>query len=325
MSIIITNKNTPYWLAKADIFVGDMSDLTYEALILDIPILQFENKWIKDNFPVVGERFKTGSELYQKLSAMMSQEIPIGTSLKYSNIIDNVIDCPSNSEGRILTELSSTFSLPNVNFEFHHLNNHIYKEILFPILDQIKKYYPKYTVIDTTRSTKLINKPNFRNVSLICHVETSHILKNDDYIIHIGHGLKGDGTAFLGKSIELYRSNNHFIKIDKFYVAGKMGKDRLTNVLGVGCDRISIVGYAKITKLIQSRRKLQKRKRVSDKITILYGPAGIREPDKPGGSVTISLLYNLIKVGLKPNVCVVIKVKSYKHFARQIINLLRKF
>ena len=324
MSILITNKNTPYWLATADIFVGDMSDLTYEALILGIPILQYENTWINENFPVVGDRFKTGPELYKKLSKMIQTGLPQETSMKYSNIIESVIRNSSSNNNNILMELSTIFDLPNVNFEFHHQNNQVYKEILLPIVDQISCMFPDYKVCNTNRSIQLTYKTGVKNISLICHVETSATLPAEDYVIHIGHGLKGDGTALLEKSIETYRSNNYFPSINKFFVAGKMAENRLTRILGISSERISIVGYAKIYKLIEERMRIRKDLLRNDKLIILYGPAGIKESEKPGGSMSVSLLYNLFKISLNSNVKVVIKIKSYRHFLGQIINLIRR-
>jgi len=44
----------PKYLAATDILIGDMSNINYEFLIYDRPIILLANKWVQENFPDIG-------------------------------------------------------------------------------------------------------------------------------------------------------------------------------------------------------------------------------------------------------------------------------
>ena len=323
MSIIITSKDTIKWLSEADIFVGDMSDLTYEALVAGIPIFQFENLWIRQNFPVVGERFQTSKELYNKLDGYLNGKKYEATEKDYSDITGQLLISTANSNQLITSWLASTFKLPYVNLAFYHMGSEIYKEALFPIIEELKLKYNEYSELESSNNIKLCNNDYQTNdqISFICHVENTKFINKNDFIIHLGHGLKGDGTAFLETSKNTYLKNNYFPRINKFFVAGEMGRKRLINVLGIADKRIEMLGYAKISQILKERDIKQKAYRNKKKI-ILYGPAGINERNKPGGSLSLPILFQLFRLGIRSDIQIVIKIKSYRHFFSQIKNLI---
>jgi len=42
------------YLAATDILIGDMSDVNYEFLLFDRPIIILANRWVNENFPDIG-------------------------------------------------------------------------------------------------------------------------------------------------------------------------------------------------------------------------------------------------------------------------------
>ena len=45
----------PKYLAATDVLIGDMSNINYEFLLLDRPIILIANNWLKDTFPDIGQ------------------------------------------------------------------------------------------------------------------------------------------------------------------------------------------------------------------------------------------------------------------------------
>ena len=46
----------PKYLAATDVLIGDMSNINYEFLLLDRPIILIANNWLKDTFPDIGQK-----------------------------------------------------------------------------------------------------------------------------------------------------------------------------------------------------------------------------------------------------------------------------
>ena len=44
----------PKFLAATDILIGDMSNINYEFLIFDRPVILLANKWLQNHFPDIG-------------------------------------------------------------------------------------------------------------------------------------------------------------------------------------------------------------------------------------------------------------------------------
>ena len=42
------------YLAATDILIGDMSDINYEFLLFDRPVILIANEWLYENFPDIG-------------------------------------------------------------------------------------------------------------------------------------------------------------------------------------------------------------------------------------------------------------------------------
>lgn len=54
MSYKIIGSAEPKYLAVTDILIGDMSNVNYEFLFYDRPIILLANDWLRENFPDIG-------------------------------------------------------------------------------------------------------------------------------------------------------------------------------------------------------------------------------------------------------------------------------
>ena len=44
----------PKYVSATDVLIGDMSDINYEFLVLNRPLILIANDWIKNNWPDIG-------------------------------------------------------------------------------------------------------------------------------------------------------------------------------------------------------------------------------------------------------------------------------
>ena len=63
----IINESYPNILSVTDILIGDMSDINYEFLLVDKPIILISNAWLDKNFPDLGERISNVKHLHKTL------------------------------------------------------------------------------------------------------------------------------------------------------------------------------------------------------------------------------------------------------------------
>ena len=54
MPFKIISSPDPKYLSATDILIGDMSDINYEFLLLDKPLILLANEWIHNNWPDIG-------------------------------------------------------------------------------------------------------------------------------------------------------------------------------------------------------------------------------------------------------------------------------
>ena len=54
MAYKIVYSSDPKYLAASDILIGDMSDIIYEYLVFNRPIILNANDWVRKEFPDIG-------------------------------------------------------------------------------------------------------------------------------------------------------------------------------------------------------------------------------------------------------------------------------
>ena len=142
---------------------------------------------------------------------------------------------------------------------------------------------------------------------------------NTGYLVHLDHGLKGDGTANLNISFSDYKKNKFFPSINLHITAGKMGYERTKKLLKKNSNRVVLGAYPKadILKKLdteENRKEVIKELKLNkSKKIIIYAPAGNNSYEKPGGSLSYTTLYYIIKAYFLYDVNIIIKLKNKRH------------
>jgi CDP-glycerol glycerophosphotransferase (TagB/SpsB family) len=314
MSLKFTYSPDPKYLAATDLLIGDMSDVNYEFLLFDKPIVLLANKWLVKNFPDIGIRTDlkgleiaihnslTKPEIYSEQRALWLSKTIYTPSLK--NSASNILD--------IITKKSKQ-SNPTIYLVFG--GSQVRKSNLEALFDEGKKRNLNIEFISDSDTVETSD-----NVFIGAHFDD--LIKGIGFKVHIGHGLKGRGTAQLEHSIIDYINNNHFPDIDVFITAGMEGRERTANLLlGPYPEKAIIGGYPKADSLMRLNNLKNKTDVChefgfsSEKPLITYAPAGQYGYEKPGGSLSYSVLKKLSRISNDNDYNILVKLKNRNHSA----------
>lgn len=299
------------YLAATDILIGDMSDINYEFLIYNRPIILLANEWLRVNFPDIGIKTDLAN-----LENAIKQSIqhPKEYESARKHWLYRTINKPFENASKLILNIAikkSNFVDPTI--ELVYGNNPVRKTNLMPIYEEGLKKNLKIKLVP-----KLSNTDSPEKVYIAAHFDDLNI--DNGFKVHLDHGLKGKGTANLEISINDYKKNNYFPNIDLHITAGKEGFLRTTTLLlGPNRDRCVIGGYPKTNKLIKENTE-HNRKAVCneldfnpDKKIITYAPAGPFCYEKPGGTLSYKVIRKLKKISKLNDFNVLIKLKNKKH------------
>jgi len=311
-NIYYTTSSDPKYLAGTDILIGDMSDINYEFLLFNRPIILLANNWLKINFPDIG----------------------IKTDLNgLPNAIDRCIKCPDEFEYNRKYWLKKTINKPFKNGSklildiiikkaglddpviiLIHGNSSVRKTNLKSIYEEgLKNNYN----IEMTGSIK--NKSSSNIIYVAVHFEDLKGIQ-DGFKVHLDHGLKGRGSDNVEFSSMDYKKNNYFPNIDIHITAGEEGFKRTKNhLLGPNKKRAIIGGYPK-SQLLLKLNNMQNRLDVcnelnfnSDKLIVTYAPSGPLSDKKPGGSLSYKVLNTMNRISKNGDYNILVKLKNNKH------------
>ena len=314
-------KAEPNILCITDYLIGDMSDINYEFLLLNKPLLLLSNKWLKQNFPSLGCRIGDIGQLADVLGAINDHDEYTKQRKKYLDEAFAVTDA-SNADVALETILAAS-KIDKPILALHHRNNIIYKSNLVPLIAAAEKLG-----LDVVENIAL-RDPSVINVGAHfgCLLDPQ-ISKN--YCVHLDHGLKGVGTANVEISKRDYLKHNFFPSVDLHLTAGRMGQVRTEMLLGPMKARAMIGAYPKATEIINganpSNREIMFKAFGLDPSlpVITYAPAGEESPEKPGGSLTKSVLKDLKNFEKTHNLNVVIKLKYPFYFQRKTLSSIKQ-
>lgn len=317
----IVGKSEPNILCITDYLIGDMSDINYEFLLLNRPILLLSNDWLDKNFPSLGLRISNVSGLSKALDKIICKDEFSEQRKKYLNQAFAVIDI-SNADVTLQTMLEAS-QIDNPILALHHKNNIIYKSNLLPLIDSARKL--NLEVVENKRldTSKVLNVGAHFG-SLLDPV----IAKN--YCVHLDHGLKGEGTANVEISKRDYLKNNFFPSVDLHVTAGQMGQIRTEMLLGPMKSKAKIGGYPKATSIIKgacpsNRQNIFKAFGLNPGLPVItYAPAGNESFEKPGGSLNKNIVSELKNFEKLNDVNVVIKLKYPFFLQRTLLSSVRK-
>jgi len=318
----------PRYLAATDILIGDMSDINYEFLLYDKPIILLANNWLIKNFPDIG--IKTDIDgLYDAIRRSISN--PGEFSVKRKYWLKKTIYKPGeNSSGRVIDAILKHSKIERPYFIILHGNNEVLKTHLEPLYLNLKKRRIDCEYIDKYMGDIKTGKDN-------CIFISAHnsLLNNIPfgYKVHIDHGVKGIGTTDLRKLAIQYKEMHYLPNIDLHVTEGLVSFEKTKKILGPNSDRVILVGYPKsdiLLELNNIQNKISVCKEFgfdSNKVLITYAPAGkYSYPFKQGASLSSKVIKRLINISLNNNdINILIKLKyPPPSFLKKVIHKLLK-
>lgn len=311
----VIDQSHPNILSVTDVLIGDMSDINYEFLLVNKPLILISNSWLDKNFPDLGERVSNIKDLELTLSNVIEKDSYEQNRLYYKN---RAFFISSNTNSiETLKNIIKNSKIRNPILSIHHNNNEIYKSNLLPLKAAAQVLNIK--VLENYRESSeniihiaahfsvLINNPNIIN----------------NYCVHLDHGLKGEGTANVDMSLADYKKNNFFPSVNLHVTAGPMGLERTKMLLGDNSERAVPGGYPKADDIIngnnnKNRLMICEKYKLDPKLPIItYASAGEESIEKPGGSLDKNIIKELKKIHNHGGYNIVIKLKYKNYFLRR--------
>jgi CDP-glycerol glycerophosphotransferase (TagB/SpsB family) len=318
----IIGNSEPKYLAAADILIGDMSDINYEFLYFNRPIILLANKWLRENFPDIG--IKTDIEnIENAIIRCINSPNDLEKQRKYW--FSRTVHLPDgNSSKRTVNIIieKSTITIPV--FIFVHNNNSVIKNTLKPIYDEAhKRGFVSYFI---EKAIKNDHKDNYIYVS----ANNSLIQLPYGFTVHVDHGLKGIGVTDFEEQRKQYRIASFHKDTDLHITEGKISFEKTKELVGPYSDRVVMVGYPRGDDYLRLNTNENKQQVCIElgfdslKPLVIYAPAGKHSyPFKQGASLSNAVLKKLQEISQNGefNILVKLKYKERSFF----IKVLKKF
>ena len=328
MAFIKIGSPDPRFLAATDILIGDMSDINYEFLLFNRPVILLANDWLIRNFPDIGIKTDING-LEDAIRQSISNPKEFSEKRKYW--LRRTIHRPGeNSSSRVIDAILEHSLLKKPFIVILHGNSEVLKTHLEPLYMILKKRKIDCEYIDRYAENILNGKVNYIFIS--AH---NKLLNNIPfgYKVHIDHGVKGTGTTDLKELIIQYRKMNYCPNIDLHVTEGLVSFKKTKRILGPYSDRAILVGYPKsdvLLKLNGIKNKISVCKEFgfdSNKLLVTYAPAGkYSYPFKQGASLSNEVIKRLIDISFNnDNINILIKLKHPPlSFFKKVLNKLLK-
>ena len=312
------------YLAVTDILIGDMSDINYEFLLFNRPIILLANEWLKTNFPDIGIK----TDLEGLGSAIeRCRDNPSEYAEQRKEWLEKTIHNPfDNAAKRVLKIAISKSGYHKPNIVIIHGGSEVRKTNLKPLYEEaIRENMRAFFVSHTKRM-----RNESAQIYFAAHFEDLNIING--YKVHLDHGLKGQGTANVEMSKQDYLKHDFFPLIDLHITAGQVGNERTKMLLGPNSDRTEIGGYPKADHLnklnVWENKKtvFQELEFDENKPLITYAPAGEQNHEKPGGSLRPDVIRKLEELSAECEYNILVKLKYSKlNIFYRALNKLGKF
>ena len=326
MSLRQVESPDPKYLAATDILIGDMSDINYEFLLFDRPIILLANNWLRDNFPDIG--IKTDlRELEEAIKR--SIDAPVEYAKQRKHWLEKTIYKPfENASARVLKTAINRSGYSKPKIFIIHGGSEVRKSNLEPLYEEAVKQKMDVSIVSRAcwQRNKIRNEP----IYFAAHFEDLNI--SGGYKVHLDHGLKGQGTANIEMSKQDYLQNNYFPHIDLHITAGQVGDKRTKMLLGPNSERTAIGGYPKADHLnkintLENKKTVLKDLKFDDsKPLITYAPAGEQSYAKPGGSLNPKVIRRLDELSVEYGYNILVKLKYAKpSIVYRVLNKFRRY
>jgi CDP-glycerol glycerophosphotransferase (TagB/SpsB family) len=317
----------PKYLAATDILIGDMSDINYEFLIYDRPIILLANQWLRENFPDIG--IKTDLKSLKEAIKDSIEEPEKYTDQRKHWLSKTMYKPDGKSTIRVIDAIIKKSGIDNPFFLLLHGDNEVLKTHLNPLYKMIKKRGFRADYVNYFKQKKYEGMNN-----LICISANNKFIKDIPlgYKVHIDHGVKGIGTTDMDGLIKQYKDMDYLPNVNLHITEGEVSYEKTKKILGPNSDRAIMVGYPKADTLLElniKENKLSVCRELGfdpERLIITYAPAGkYSYPFKQGASLsnrTLKLIYKIAK-NSEYNFLIKLKV-SEKSFSAKIKEKLKK-
>jgi CDP-glycerol glycerophosphotransferase (TagB/SpsB family) len=317
----------PKYLAATDILIGDMSDINYEFLIYDRPIILLANQWLRENFPDIG--IKTDLKSLKEAIKDSIEEPEKYTDQRKHWLSKTMYKPDGKSTIRVIDAIIKKSGIDNPFFLLLHGDNAVLRTHLDPLYKVIKLRGYDVDYINFFQEDLYKERDN-----LICISANNWILDNIrcGFKVHIDHGLKGKGVTDFQEQCLQYQKNNYFKNVNLHITEGEISYTKTKTLLGPYKDRAIMIGYPKADTLLKLNIKENKLSVCRElgfdpkRLIITYAPAGkYSYPFKQGASLsnrTLKLIYKIAK-NSEYNFLIKLKVPE-KSFLAKIIEKFKK-
>ena len=296
------------YLAATDVLIGDMSDINYEFLLFDRPVILLANRWLQRNFPDIGLKTDLVG-LAEAISRSLAG--PDEFAAQRQLWLEKTIESPyENASSRVLDICRRWSGISEATLVAIHGGSDVRATNLFPVYKEAMRCGMRGLLVRYGREAG-VGSDRIYVAAHFADLKTA-----GGYRVHLDHGLKGVGTANVEMSRADYRANGHFPHIDLHIVAGDAGLERTQMLLGPYADRAVVGGYPKGDDLNRHNTKenrlsvLEELGFPSDVPLVTYAPAGVESNEKPGGSLSPRTLSCLEQIAVQMGINVLIKLKS---------------
>lgn len=314
----------PKYLAATDILISDMSNINYDFLLYNRPIILLANKWLRENFPDLG--IKTGPDgLEESIIRSINKPDEFEENRIYWHK-KTMYEPDGNSSVRVIDAILEHSKIKSPFFLLIHGDNIVAKVHLDPLYEVIKVRGFNCDHISYFNSNGYGDLKN-----LICISTHNKLLpeNHSSYNVHIDHSVKGAGVTDFEKQFEKVNEMNYYPFTNLHITEGEVSFQKTKKLLKHNSDRVIMVGYPKSDTLIKLNTP-ENKKEVFDElgfdaknILITYAPTGkYSYPFKQGASLSREVLCKINAISKRYNYNILIKLRSITSFKNKIINIL---
>jgi len=313
----------PKYLAATDILISDMSNINYDFLLFNRPIILIANEWLRKNFPDLG--IKTDLDGLGD-AILRSIENPGEFEDQRKYWLKKTIYRPDgNSSKRVTDVIIKKSGIKDPFVLLIYAKNEVSKVHLSPIFETLKKRKIDVKIIDHFDKNKYIK---FKD-RLICIATHNQVLLNIEYgyKVHINHSVKGQGTTDIENELEIFKMWKYCPGTNLHITEGETCHWETKIFLGPYSDRAIMAGYPKADTLFRLNTDINKCSVFSelnfnpDKLLITYAPTGkYSYPFKQGASLSNKAISRLKKISIENDYNILIKLRSTMSVMNKVVN-----
>lgn len=304
-----------------------MSDINYEFLLFDRPVILLVNQWLRDNFPDMGIKTDLGS-LEKSIERSIAKPEEYAQQREYWHN-KTMFKPDGNSSNRVIDTIVKYSSIQNPFILLIHNNSAVLKTHLGPLYEVLRKRNIEVAYVGAFNKKQYGHKNN-----LICVSAHNWPLNNIlyGYRVHIDHGVKGVGVTDFKRQLIQYKKMDYFPKVDLHITEGEVSYEKTKKLLGPYSRRAVMVGYPKSDTLLglntkENKLSICKKLRFDPrKLLVTYAPAGeYSYPFKQGASLCPEVIKCLKDISKNADYNLLIKLKCPKtSLGRKILRKIKR-